>query len=56
MHRNKFDLSYLLKQVINTFDSNFEVGGHAAAAGAIITEEYLNIFVSRVDQLVKKVL
>jgi RecJ-like exonuclease len=54
IHRNKFDLSYLLKQVINTFDSNFEVGGHAAAAGAIITEEYLNTFVSRVDQLVKK--
>lgn len=54
IHKNKFNLSYLLKQVVDDLDRNFEVGGHAAAAGAIITEEYLNEFVAHVDQLVKK--
>ena len=53
-YKNKLNLSYLLKQVVGDLDRNFEVGGHAAAAGAIINNEYLNEFVARVDQLVKK--
>ncbi|MFX0087202.1 MAG: DHHA1 domain-containing protein [Candidatus Hodarchaeota archaeon] len=50
----KLNLSYLLKQVIKEMDQNFEVGGHAAAAGAIIPEEFLDDFVNRINEFVER--
>jgi RecJ-like exonuclease len=48
----QIDLCRLLNQVIRDVEPNSEVGGHAAAAGAIILEASLDVFVARVNQLV----
>ncbi len=48
------DLTHLLSQVIQEFDPSFEVGGHAAAAGALISETFLNDLIVRVNQLVQE--
>lgn len=54
-HQNKpIDLFHLLNQVIQELDPSFEVGGHAAAAGAIISEISLNDLIARVNQLVQE--
>ncbi|MHA2223957.1 MAG: DHH family phosphoesterase [Candidatus Hodarchaeales archaeon] len=48
----KIDLSSLLFQATQKMDPNAEVGGHAAAAGAIISQSSLNAFVANINQLV----
>lgn len=48
----KIDLSQILNQVINRVEPDSEVGGHAAAAGAIISETSLEDFISQVNQLI----
>lgn len=50
--KKQVDLSHLLSQVIRKVEPGSEVGGHAAAAGAIISEPSLNEFIKYVDQLV----
>lgn len=52
----KIDLSYLLKQVMEEMGQKFEVGGHATAAGAMIPEEFLDDFVTQVNQLIERML
>lgn len=57
MRRSRFqdqqiDLGRILNQVIRDIEPNSEVGGHAAAAGAIISEALLSDFIARVNQLV----
>ncbi|UCE12889.1 MAG: DHH family phosphoesterase [Candidatus Heimdallarchaeota archaeon] len=47
----QIDLSQILNQVIDRVEPDSEVGGHAAAAGAIISEISLEDFVSQVNQL-----
>jgi len=53
-HPTKINLSLLLKQVAEEMDQKFEIGGHAAAAGAMISEKFLNDFVFRVNQLAER--
>ncbi|MFX0124043.1 MAG: DHH family phosphoesterase [Candidatus Hodarchaeota archaeon] len=48
----QIDLSRLLNQVIQEVEPHSEVGGHAVAAGAIISERSLADFIARVNQLV----
>ena len=49
---NQIDLSNVLKQAVQKVIPGSEVGGHAAAAGAIISALTLDDFVTCVDQLV----
>ncbi len=53
-HTKEFNLSNLLKQVMKEMGQNFDVGGHAAAAGAIIPEEFLDDFVACVNEFVER--
>ncbi|UCG89784.1 MAG: DHH family phosphoesterase [Candidatus Heimdallarchaeota archaeon] len=46
------DLGQLLNQVIRDIEPESEVGGHAAAAGAIISETFLSDFITLVNQLI----
>lgn len=48
----QIDLSCLLNQVIQEVEPQSEVGGHAVAAGAIISENSLADFIARVNQLI----
>ena len=48
----QIDLGRLLNQVIQEVEPQSEVGGHAVAAGAIISESFLTDFIARVNQLV----
>jgi len=49
---NIIDLSHVLKQAVQKVAPGSEVGGHAAAAGAIISNLALDDFLNYVDQLV----
>ena len=52
--KNKINLNLLLKAVVDEINPEFEVGGHKTAAGALISEDSLNDFVSRINQLVEE--
>ena len=54
LQNKPIDLIHLLNQVIQELDPSFEVGGHAAAAGAMISETFLNDLIFRVNQLVQE--
>ncbi|MFX0051574.1 MAG: DHHA1 domain-containing protein [Candidatus Hermodarchaeota archaeon] len=48
----EINLSQLLTRVIQEVEPDSEVGGHSAAAGAIISESSLHEFIKLIDQLV----
>ncbi|UCG00590.1 MAG: DHH family phosphoesterase [Candidatus Heimdallarchaeota archaeon] len=48
----QIDLGHLLTQVMQKVEPQSEVGGHAAAAGAIISERFLTDFITQVNQLI----
>ncbi len=48
------NLARLLNQAVQEVEPESEVGGHAAAAGAIISEAFLSDFVARVNQLIQE--
>ncbi|MFX0013651.1 MAG: DHH family phosphoesterase [Promethearchaeota archaeon] len=50
----QIDLGRLLNQVVEEVEPESEVGGHTAAAGAIISEKFLPDFIDRVNQLVQE--
>jgi single-stranded-DNA-specific exonuclease len=52
----KIDLSEVLSNAIKALEPNSEVGGHAAAAGAVISESLLNDLVKNVNKLVLEVI
>ncbi|MFX1516506.1 MAG: DHH family phosphoesterase [Promethearchaeota archaeon] len=50
----QIDLSRLLHQVVKEVEPQSEVGGHAVAAGAVISKSFLPDFIDRVNQLLLK--
>lgn len=50
----QINLAHLLNQVIQDVEPKSEVGGHAVAAGAIISESFLADFIARVNQSVSE--
>jgi RecJ-like exonuclease len=50
----KIDLSRLLNEVVKEVEPQSEVGGHAVAAGAMISESVLTDFIARVNQRILK--
>ncbi|MFX1285459.1 MAG: DHH family phosphoesterase [Promethearchaeota archaeon] len=48
----RMDLGSILSQIIRDIAPESEVGGHAAAAGAIISESYLSDFIAQVNQFI----
>jgi single-stranded-DNA-specific exonuclease len=50
----QIDLNRLLNEVVSKVEPQSEVGGHAVAAGAIISEIFLTDFIAHVNQLILK--
>ncbi len=48
------DLGRLLNQVVQDVEPESEVGGHDAAAGAIISETFLDDFIAQINHLIKE--
>ena len=48
------DLGRLLNQVVQEVEPRSEVGGHTVAAGAIISESFLNDFIGHLSRLILK--
>ncbi|MFW9906413.1 MAG: DHH family phosphoesterase [Candidatus Thorarchaeota archaeon] len=53
-HNVQIDLSQLLNEVVKEVEPQSEVGGHAVAAGAIISENSLTDFIAQVNQRILK--
>ena len=50
----QIDLCRLLNEIVKELEPQSEVGGHAVAAGAIISESFLTDFIARVNQRILK--